>query len=68
MDAGIYVPLFLVLVAPEPKTYSIFYLPANLQKPEMFQPRPPLPQSAQRPGWQGFMYNLELKDRFVRFR
>ena len=39
MDAGIYFPLFLVLVnagATSRRRYSIHYLPADLQSPEMF--------------------------------
>src|SRR5437899_3340124 len=31
MDAGIYFPLFLVLIAPDRTRYSIFYLSADLQ-------------------------------------
>ena len=66
MDAGIYFPLFLVLVAPVMKNYRIFYLPTDLQEPGMFQARAPLSPTARRSGWQGFVYNLgTLRDRFV---
>jgi type II restriction enzyme len=68
MDAAIYFPLYLVLVAPD-QSYSIFYLSADLQKPDMFQARKPLSASAKRAGWQGFLYNLEsVRDNFVRIR
>ena len=69
MDAAIYFPLFLVLVAPSMKDYSIFYLPTDLQDPGMFYPRTPLSLTARRSGWQGFVYNLgSVRDRFVRLR
>lgn len=56
MDAGIYFPLFIVLVVN--KEFSIYYLPADLQQPEMFVPRKPLSSNAKRAGWQGFYYDL----------
>ena len=56
MDAGVYFPLFLVLVAGKKK--SIFYLAADLQTPTLFEARKPLSQDAKRAGWQGFMYVL----------
>ena len=69
MDAGIYFPLFLVLVAPDQKRYSIFYLSADLQRPEMFEARQPLSSNARRAGWQGFLYNLEpVRNCLVRIR
>ncbi len=57
MDAGIYFPLFLVLVEPR-KRFVIYYLAADLQTPEMFVPRKPLSLTARRAGWQGFVYDL----------
>lgn len=57
MSAGIYFPLYLVLVDAD-KEFSIFYLPADLQGPLLFRPRKPLSASAKRAGWQGFTYNL----------
>ena len=60
MDAGIYFPLFIVLVKDEKLEYAVFYLSADLQPPEMFLPRKPLSGSAKRAGWQGFHYNLSL--------
>ncbi len=56
MKAGIYFPLFIVLVSG--KDYAIYYLPADLQTPEMFLPRNKLSATARRAGWQGFYYNL----------
>ncbi len=56
MDAGIYFPLYIVLV--NGKNSSIYYLSADLQVPEMFKPRNPLSPTAKRKGWQGFNYDL----------
>ncbi|MET4041853.1 hypothetical protein ABIC03_003544 [Bradyrhizobium sp. RT6a] len=65
MESAIYFPLFLVLVAD--KKHSIFYLSADLQKPDMFKPRKPLSKKAQRAGWQGFIYDLApVRESFVR--
>ena len=58
MDAGIYFPLFLVLVAKESKNRAIYYLPADLQTAEMFIPRKPLSTTARRAGWTGFMIDM----------
>lgn len=69
MEAAIYFPLFLVLTDTAMSRYSIFYLSADLQRPEMFKPRSPLSATARRAGWQGFVYDLRtVKDRFVRLR
>ena len=57
MDAGIYFPLFIVLIN-EMKKYAIYYLSADLQPPDMFEARKPLRPSAKRAGWQGFLYDL----------
>jgi hypothetical protein len=66
MDAGIYFPLFLVQINSR-KKYSIFYLSADLQTPDMFVPRPPLSLTAKRSGWEGFYYNFKGKsESFVR--
>ena len=59
MEAGIYFPLFLVLAAADKASHAIYYLPADLQRPEMFKPRKPLSLTARRAGWTGFMYDLE---------
>lgn len=56
MQAGIYFPLFLVLVSESRN--AIYYLSADHQFPEMFVPRKPLSDSARRAGWQGFYYDL----------
>jgi hypothetical protein len=69
MEAAIYFPLFLVLVEKLSRNYAIFYLSADLQNPTMFRPRSPLPATARRAGWQGFMYELEsVRSSFVRLR
>lgn len=52
MDAGIYFPLFIVLV--NDKDVAIYYLPADLQNEEMFVKRKPFSQNAKRSGWTGF--------------
>lgn len=68
MQSGIYFPLFLVLVnKKKPKDFSIYYLSADLQEPELFKPRKPLGEKAKRAGWQGFIYDLKsVKNRIVR--
>lgn len=58
MDAGIYFPLYLVLVTPERDRFSIHYLSADLQDESLFLPRAPLSVNARRAGWQGFYYDL----------
>jgi type II restriction enzyme len=66
MEAGIYFPLFLVLVARAGDQFSIHYLSADLQTPELFLKRKPLSESAKRAGWQGFHYHLDsLRDRLI---
>ena len=65
MDAGIYFPLFLVLMRDQKS--AIYYLSADVQKPDMFKPRKPLGPNARRAGWQGFLYLLQdVKAAFVR--
>ncbi|ESY58315.1 hypothetical protein X745_04680 [Mesorhizobium sp. LNJC374B00] len=57
------------MLVDEAWSYSIFYLAADLQTPAMFKMRKPLSETARRPGWQGFIYDLEtVKDRLVRIR
>ncbi|MGE5538065.1 MAG: DpnI domain-containing protein [Gemmatimonas sp.] len=69
MDAAIYFPLYLVLVANRPLSYAIYFLAADLQEPSIFVPRKPLSVRARRAGWQGFLYDLtRIKQRFVRLR
>ncbi len=58
MQAGIYFPLFLVLIAGRDK--AVYYLPADFQKPTMFKARKALSALAKRAGWQGFSYDLRL--------
>jgi hypothetical protein len=57
MNAGIYFPLFIVLVNPA-KQFAIYYLSADLQGPGLFVKRKPLSTQARRAGWQGFVYDL----------
>lgn len=68
MEAGIYFPLFLVLVSKNnPKDFSIYYLSADLQEPELFKARKKLSDKAKRAGWQGFYYDLaEIDNRIVK--
>lgn len=66
MRAGIYFPLFLVLVDGNASSEKIYYLAADLQDPEMFEPRKPLSATARRAGWRGFNYNIAAyHNRFV---
>lgn len=66
MDAGIYFPLFMVLVS-KTHRYAIWYLPADAQTREMFKPRKPLNAAARRAGWRGFIYDLTtVKSAFIR--
>ena len=57
MQAGIFFPLFLVLVSGAQNAIS--YLSADLQVPQMFVKRKALSPSARRAGWQGFFYNMK---------
>jgi len=59
MDAGIYFPLFVVLVASN-RRHAIFYLSADLQPAEMFRPRKRLSDRAKRAGWQGVTIDLSV--------
>jgi type II restriction enzyme len=69
MDAGIYFPLFIVVVSKSGKETAIYYLSADLQQPSIFEPRKPLSSTAKRAGWQGFLYRLtHVADRLVRIR
>ena len=65
MEAGIYTPLYLVLYCNNTETHSAFYLSADLQMQDMFEPRKPLSSSAKRAGWQGFHINLKLVKKFL---
>ena len=48
MEAGIYFPLFLVLVCDS--DFAIYYLPVDFQSQELFVPRKKLSDKAQRAG------------------
>lgn len=56
MDAGIYMPLFLVLKSATAQ--AVYYLPVDFQSPALFIARTPLSDGARRAGWQGFVYAL----------
>ena len=56
MNAGIYFPLFIVLV--HLQSSAIYYLAADLQIPDMFVPRKPLGPTARKAGWLGFRYDF----------
>lgn len=59
MDAGIYFSLFIVTVSkPNPRMHAIYFLPSELQTPEMFVMRAPLSATAVRAGWQGYMIDV----------
>lgn len=67
MEAGIYFPLFLVLVTPNKRSHQIHYLSADLQHRDMFKARESLSADARRAGWTGFYYDLEsVRKSFVR--
>lgn len=67
MDAGIYFPLYIVALGKDGKSQAIYYLSADLQESDIFQPRNPLGPNARRAGWQGFNYRLaHIRDRLVR--
>jgi type II restriction enzyme len=67
MQAGVFLPLFVVLTNGRPSQSSIHYLSADLQLPKMFTSRKKLSANAKRAGWQGFLYHLDLvRDRIVR--
>jgi type II restriction enzyme len=68
IDAGLYFPLYLVLVDRKTiKNMSVWYLSADLQPEEMYIPRNALSPTAKRAGWQGFLYELtKVEHAFVR--
>jgi len=48
MEAAIFFPLFVVLTADVQKSWSVFFLSADLQTNEMFEPRKLLSETARR--------------------
>ena len=58
MAAGIYFPLFIVLVNSSSRKRSVWFLPRDLQSREMFIPRKPLGPNAKRAGHK--MFNIDL--------
>jgi len=61
MQAGIYFPLFFVLVSENRRKRSIWYLPADLQTPAIFKKRNPLSSDARRAGWTGYLIDLSVE-------
>jgi type II restriction enzyme len=59
-DAGIYFPLFIVVVNKDQSAHAVYYLPADLQQPQMFQQRQPLAPTARQAGWVGYHLRLDL--------
>lgn len=69
MESAIYFPLYIVAVSKDRKRHGIYYLSADLQEPEIFEPRNPLGPDAKRAGWQGFHYRLaHIHDRVVQLK
>jgi type II restriction enzyme len=67
MDAAIYFPLYIVAFEKAGRGRAIYYLSADLQEPDIFEPRKALSGNARRAGWQGFNYRLtHVQDRLVR--
>ena len=67
MESAIYFPLFVVAIGKDAKSQAIYYLSADLQSPDIFEPRSPLGPNAKRAGWQGFMYRLaHIRERLVK--
>lgn len=60
MTAGIYFPLYIVVVNPNRRERAIYYLPADFQSPQMFQQRKALGPTARRAGWTGYQLRLDL--------
>ena len=70
MDAGIYFPIFFVLISKKNRNkFSISYLPADLQNERMFIKRTPLKPTARRAGWQGYLLDGEaIKSKMIRLK
>jgi type II restriction enzyme len=68
MEAGIYFPLFIVLVTKDRQRSAVYCLPADLQSPEMFQRRKPVSATARRAGWEGYQIRLDLPRTHVAVR
>jgi hypothetical protein len=67
MDAAIYFPLYIVAFAKLGRGRAIYYLSADLQEPDIFEPRKALGPNARRAGWQGFNYRLShIRERLIR--
>lgn len=51
---------YLAQVKTTERAHAIYYPPADLQHPEMFQQREPLRESARRAGWVVYRLRLDL--------
>ena len=70
MDAGIFFPIFFVLISRKKKNkYSVYYLPADLQNESMFKERAPLKSTAKRSGWKGYFLDGDaIGDKAIRLK
>ena len=67
MDAGIYFPLYFVKVTKDGKEFSVFYLPADYQSPEMFVPS--VRQIKNRKPYEMFNYRFgDIKSSMIKVR
>jgi type II restriction enzyme len=67
MDSAIYFPLYVVAISGDGKSRAVYYLSADLQEPDIFEPRVPLSSEARRAGWQGFNYRIShIRERMIR--
>lgn len=57
LDSGDFTDFYVVLVDRN-NQITIWHLPKEIQRLEMFEPRRPLTEKAKSPGWQGYMVNL----------
>lgn len=59
MESGIYHPLWLVRLGKSQRVKEVWLIPSELQSPEMFIKRKPLPATAKRAGWQGYLIDTK---------
>ena len=60
MDAGIYFPLFIVVVKPDWSSHAVYYLPANLPGPPTDVPATPTSRAESTPSWMGGLHPTAL--------
>ncbi len=58
--ADIFQALFIVTLDSSGRPHSIYYVPAHILRahPSVYKPRNPLPPTARRPNFRGFVYDL----------